>query len=163
MARKQRPSKADLKQELLAALQAQLTALELAHQATIAGATHAEAKPENDKDTRALEQTYLARGQAARVEEARLELLAAGGLVVKAAAPNAPVALGCLAVVAQDDDEKMFYLAPAGGGLALAGGKVQVLTPKSPLGAALLGKSAGDGAEVKLGGKLRTMEILVVE
>ena len=32
-------------------------------------ATHEEAKPENDKDTRALEQSYLARGQAMRAEQ----------------------------------------------------------------------------------------------
>ena len=37
-------------------------------QATQAGATHEETQPENDKDTRAIEATYLARGLAERVE-----------------------------------------------------------------------------------------------
>ena len=41
---------------------------------TARGATHEEAKPEDDKDTRALEQTYLARGQAERVAAAEHEL-----------------------------------------------------------------------------------------
>ena len=43
---------------------ADLATLEKAQHATQAAATHEEAKPENDKDTRALEQSYLARGQA---------------------------------------------------------------------------------------------------
>src|SRR5688572_18515154 len=47
---------------------------QLAHAVQVAddtrkGATHEEAKPENDKDTRALEQSYLARGQALRAEQ----------------------------------------------------------------------------------------------
>ena len=58
-----------LKAELLALLGAHLETLERAHRAACEGATHEEAKPENDKDTRALEQSYLARGQAARIDE----------------------------------------------------------------------------------------------
>src|SRR5262249_35036413 len=55
-----------LKRQLLDLLREQLEVLEHAHRTTHAGATHEEAKPENDKDTRALEQSYLARGQANR-------------------------------------------------------------------------------------------------
>jgi len=40
-----------------------------AQRTVVEGATHEENKPENDKDTRALEQSYLARGQAQRVVE----------------------------------------------------------------------------------------------
>ena len=43
--------------------------------ATARSATHAEAKQENDKDTRALEETYLAAGQAQRVAELELDLV----------------------------------------------------------------------------------------
>jgi len=57
------PTKPTLKAELLALLAADLDTLERAHRATTEGATHEEAKPENDKDTRALEQSYLARGR----------------------------------------------------------------------------------------------------
>ena len=46
------------------AVAADLASLQRAHRATVEGATHEEAKPENDKDTRALEQSYLARGQS---------------------------------------------------------------------------------------------------
>jgi hypothetical protein len=62
-------TKSTLKQELVALLAADLETAERAQQAAREGATHEEAKPENDKDTRALEQSYVARGQAKRVEE----------------------------------------------------------------------------------------------
>ncbi|HQP37789.1 MAG TPA: hypothetical protein PLI95_21545, partial [Polyangiaceae bacterium] len=64
-----KPSKSALKQELVSLLQRDLEVLQRAHRASQEGATHEEAKPENDKDTRALEQSYLARGQARRVDD----------------------------------------------------------------------------------------------
>ena len=59
--------------ELIERLRADHAALARAQQATVAGATSEEAKAEHSKDTRALEQTYLARGQAQRVEALRVE------------------------------------------------------------------------------------------
>ena len=69
------------------------------------------------------------------------------------------------AVTANDEDgkETRYFIAPAGGGLPLAKGKVQVVTPKSPLGRALLGKHEGDECEVQVGAKARTLEIESVE
>jgi hypothetical protein len=61
------PSKADLIAGLKLRLEEELAMATLAHKTTKDAATHEEAKPENDKDTRALEQSYLARGQAQRV------------------------------------------------------------------------------------------------
>ena len=46
------PTKAELKQALVAALEATLQVLKDAHAAERSGTTHDEAKPENDKDTR---------------------------------------------------------------------------------------------------------------
>ena len=48
---------------------ADLATMSAAQRAVVDGATHEENRPENDKDTRALEQSYLARGQAQRVVE----------------------------------------------------------------------------------------------
>ena len=59
-------SKITLKAVLLAQLEAALATARAAHKAAVEGATHAEARPENDKDTRGLEQSYLARGVAQR-------------------------------------------------------------------------------------------------
>jgi transcription elongation GreA/GreB family factor len=146
--------KAALKAELLALLHADLHTLERAHRATTEGATHEEAKPENDKDTRALEQSYLARGQAARIEELRASIAGVTGLLLKD--------LGALVTVDEDGEESTLLLAPGGGGARLADGTVQVVTPPSPLGRALLGKQAGDEAEVIVAGKTRTMQVVRV-
>jgi transcription elongation GreA/GreB family factor len=54
----------------------------------------------------------------------------------------------------------VMFLAPHGGGTRLAEGHVQVVTPKSPLGRAILGKRAGDGCEVVLAGKPRELSIV---
>jgi hypothetical protein len=63
------------------------------------------------------------------------------------------------ALVAAEDDDGVtvcFFLAPEGGGTKLSGG-VQVVTPASPLGAALLGKRAGDEVELKRGATARVV------
>jgi len=157
------PSKQALKDELVRLLSAELDTLERAQQAAREGATHEEAKPENDKDTRALEQSYLARGQALRVDELRTGLGEVQQMAVRAFNDGAPVALGALITAEERDDTLMLLLAPHGGGTRLAGGAVQVVTPKSPLGRALLGKREGDDCEVALAGKTRDLAIVKVE
>lgn len=151
--------KSQLKAELLASLQATLATLERAHADARAGATHEEAKPENDKDTRALEQSYLARGQAMRIEALKAGLAALSVLALTATDTAQPGAL----VEAEDDDgaAHCYFLAPEGGGTKLKGG-VQVVTPLSPLGAALSGKRAGDEVELKVAGKTRQLTLLQV-
>lgn len=148
-----------LRDELLGRLQADLDRLEAAHRATLEAATHEEAKPENDKDTRALEQSYLARGQAMRVEELRRAVAEVAAMPVRPFAPGEPVALGALVTASEDDGERRLFVAPHGGGSALAGGAVQVVTPSSPLGGALVGRAAGDACELAAGGRTRTLEL----
>ena len=156
-----RMSKPTLKAELLALLTADLETLERAHRATREGATHEEAKPENDKDTRALEQSYLARGQAARIEELRASVASVGALALRDFG-GGPAALGAQVTVDVEGVESTFFIAPGGGGARLQGGAVQVVTPASPLGRALLGKQEGDEVELVLAGKTRSMQVLRV-
>jgi transcription elongation GreA/GreB family factor len=155
-----RTSKADLKQALIASLEVTLAGLERSHADTREGATHAEAKPENDKDTRALEASYLARGQAMRIEELRLALAEVRAMGIEPTKQG--VALGALVTALEDEQPVRFFLAPQGGGTKLPGG-VQVVTPRSPLGVALLGKRPGEACELKLGGRDRELEITRVE
>jgi transcription elongation GreA/GreB family factor len=133
-----------LKRALLEQLEAQLATARAAHAAAAEGAFHEEAKAENDKDTRGLEQSYLARGQAARVADLEHALVTVTAMTT---APSSRVALGALVTVDEDDTERTLYIAPAGGGLTLAGGAVTVVTPASPVGRALLGKVVDDDAE----------------
>lgn len=155
-------SKADLKRELLLALKNELAQAEATYKKTREGATHEEAKPENDKDTRALEQSYLARGQASRVEDLRVAIADVEAMPIKDGPEDRPAALGVVLDV-EDDEEKRttYFMAPHGGGTKLQGG-VQVITPKAPLGRALLGKRAGDETEIVLAGKSKTLSIVSI-
>jgi transcription elongation GreA/GreB family factor len=155
------PSKLALKEELTSVLEEQLATLEQAYQATREAATHEEAKPENDKDTRALEQSYIARGQAQRVEEVRAGLADARAMATNEFAGR-PAALGAVVVVEENERELVFLLAPYGGGITLGGGAVQVVTTKSPLGRGLLGKRAGDECEMKIGDRMRELVVIDV-
>ena|SRR5271154_4416636 len=155
--------KAALKDELIAVVAADLETLERAHKATMEGATHEQAKPENDKDTRALEQSYLARGQAKRAEELRAGLAALQSMEVQAFAPDQPVGVGALVTAADGNRSVRFLIALHGGGSRLAKGSVQVVTPHSPLGEALIGKRVGDDCEVLTGGNRRELELVGIE
>jgi transcription elongation GreA/GreB family factor len=153
------PDKEALKAELIAQLAAALDTAQRAHAAALEGATHTEARAENAKDTRGLEQSYLARGQAQRVAELEAGLAAVTALVLRRFAPGDPIALGALVGIDDDGEPKRLLLAPHGGGSALAGG-IQVVTPSSPLGRALLGKRIDDDVELRLPGGVRTLVVV---
>jgi hypothetical protein len=149
------------KNEVLEALVQHLS--DLAAQATSAakmtsaGATHAEAKPENPKDTRALEQSYLARGQAMRVEELNEQTKLLRFMPLRVYGENDPSGAGALVVLASDEDTRCLFLAPYGGGteLNVGGVKVFVVTPQSPMGAVVLGRKLGDEIELRVRGAMR--------
>lgn len=145
----------DEKRQLLSALKARVkrecaAAIE-AQQQTQAGMTHEESRPENDKDTRAIESSYLARGQAARVVALRAEVVALEALQLRRFGEEDPVAVG--AYVELEDAHGTttgYFLAPAGAGeqLHVSSASVQVITPSSPLGRALLGARVDDDIEL---------------
>lgn len=156
------PHKTSMRDELVAQLDAQLATARAAHAAAIEGATHPEAKAENDKDTRGLEQSYIARGQAQRVAELEAAIDAVKAMPLRAFGDGDAVAISALVVVDEDGAEHRYWLAPHGGGAALAD-DVSVVTPVSPLGRALLGKQAGDEVELPLAGKRRVFEITSID
>ena len=130
---------------------ADLATMNAAQRTVVEGATHEENKPENDKDTRALEQSYLARGQALRVVELQGELNQLKALELRAFTDETSIALGAL--IAVDDGEALvhYFIAPAAGGLrvTVSGVEVRVVTPQSPIARALLGKRQGDDLDVR--------------
>ena len=152
--------RAHLRDALLARARTALDTARAAHAAAVEGATHSEARAENDKDTRGLEQSYLARGLATRVAElegaiSSIGLLAEGG-------ERGRSRLGAV-VTAEDGDgaEHRYFIAPWGGGEVLPG-DVVVVTPSSPIGRALLGREPGDDVEVQRPGGARTLSITAI-
>ena len=79
-------------------------------------------------------------------------------------AKDAAIAIGALVCVLVDEKERVFFVAPHGGGteLTVEGVPVTVVTGASPVGAALLGKRAGDDFELMARGKLAEWVINVV-
>jgi hypothetical protein len=132
-------------------------------ESTRKGATHAEAKPENDKDTRALEQSYLARGQAMRVEELFEQCEQLRFLPLPAFGEDDPLGAGALIGLESEQGTRCVFLAPYGGGIELSVGgcEVQVITPQSALGALVLGRSLGDDVQLRVRGSVR--EYVIVE
>jgi transcription elongation GreA/GreB family factor len=151
-------SKAELKRELLEQLEAQLASARAAHAAATEGAISDESRPENDKDTRGLEQSYLARGHAQRVADLETAVAVVSAMPVAALSK---VVVGALVVVEEDDRERALFVAAHGGGLVI-GGDVTVVTPTSPMGRALHGKLADDECELVAGGGQRTLTIVEV-
>ena len=152
--------KAAFRAALVARLEQELATLEEAQRTTARGATHEEAKPENDKDTRALEQSYLARGQAQRVEELRTAVAETRAMPLRAFGEEAPIGLSALVTIEDERGEQRMFVALHGGGEDLDG--VRVITVRSPIGRALLGKCTGDEVELEQAGRRRNITILDV-
>jgi transcription elongation GreA/GreB family factor len=135
---------------LVARLERDLAVVAEAQRRTQRGATHEESKPENDKDTRALESSYLARGQAQRVVELTNELALASALELRRFDDGSPITVSALVELDDGERSSFYFLSPVGGGLTLDvdGVAVRVLTPQAPLGRALLGQALGSDVEV---------------
>jgi transcription elongation GreA/GreB family factor len=153
--------------QLVADLERDLAAMVQAARATHEAATHPEAKPENDKDTRGLELGYLAAGQSARASEQQRALTALRAMVPRAFSPTEAADVSAVVTIVDDDTDVVSHslLAPLGGGqrLSIRGVPVQVVSPGAPLGKALLGKRAGDSVELVIGGKPRSFSVRAVQ
>lgn len=131
------------------------------------GATHEENRAEGDKDMRATEASYVARGQAGRASEIEESLVRVSALELLSFKPGARIAISALIELCHDDRHLHYFLVPAAGGERLQAGtiEVQTLTPQSPLGRALLGLTEGEEAELPArqpGERARVYEIVKV-
>ena len=136
-----------------------------AQKATQQAATHEEARPENDKDTRALEQSYLARGQAERVATLKEDVDALSNLKVRAFEDGSKIALGAFVVLEDENEEAKYYLiAPAGAGetLTCSLGEAKVVTRKSPLGQGLIGAQVDEDVEVNTPTGKRILSVIAL-
>jgi hypothetical protein len=158
------PGKDEVRDAVIAKMRDTLSQMAEAAEQTRAEATHEEAKPENDKDTRALEQSYLARGQAMRAEALLEEIQVLRFLPLTRVGPSDPIETGALVMLDSEDGERCLFLLPHGGGTEVRVGATPVLvvTPASPMGQAIVGRSVGDELELRVRGALREYEIVAV-
>lgn len=151
------PDKRAVRDALRAALSRALEAMAEAARQTREGAVHEESRAEGDKDMRSTEQSYLARGQAMRAEGLAEELTRLEATPLRAYGDEDPIGPGALVRVSVEEAERVFFVVPQGGGteLDVGGVRVTVVTPRSPVGAALIGRRAGDDFELPLRGAIR--------
>lgn len=124
-----------------------LAAAKKAHEA----ATHEENIPDNKYDTLSLEASYVAQGQANRAQELKASLHEYQTMALQEFDDDTPIRLSALVELeAEDGEERAVFIGPREGGLKLQlqGREVMVITPASPLGAQLIGKSTGDSVSI---------------
>lgn len=145
-------------------LEKDLEVLKAAALATYQAATNEESKPENEYDTRGLEASYLAGAQAKRVQEIEEQLTIYKFLEFHSFNEETPIGSTALVQVEVDGKTSILFLLPKGGGLSIQfqGQKIQVVTPSSPLGEALVGLKTGDVAVVETGAQTKEYEIIQV-
>lgn len=94
----------------------------------------------------------MAQGQANRAQELKLALQGYQKLALQEFSPESSIRLTALVTLeAEDGAIKHFFIGPQEGGLKLQldEEEIMVITPGSPLGSDLIGKTVGD--EVTLG------------
>lgn len=139
---------------LLEKLEADLEISRRAAQTAYETATHEENIAENKYDTLGLEASYLAAGQARRAEEIRQSLKSCQAMTLTAHHQERGIEVGdAVRLEAQNGSEQWLFLAPEAAGLKIRLGQqtVTVITPRAPLGAAVLGKQEGDEVQLNLG------------
>lgn len=156
--------KKKLVETIKAQLENDLTVLKQAALATYEAATHEESKPENEYDTRGLEASYLAGAQAKRIREIEEILVILKHLDVKDFTSHDRINSTALVEVQHSGKHNFFFILVKGGGISVKfeGRNIQVITPNSPLGEALLDQKNGGVAVVETGDQVREYEILNV-
>ena len=146
-------NKPALLEALIVHLQSELTQTLNSARATVAAATDQDSKAENKYDTRNLEASYLARGQAFRVAELQEALAEFEACLVRKFAPDQPIDQGALVTLRNRSEDMIYFIGPAAGGTQIIheGEEVLVTTISSPLGKRLLKKRAGESFELTPG------------
>lgn len=136
-----------LRAAILSALQAELSRQTHAALDAREESISEESRPENKYDTHAQEAAYLAEGQA-RLAAELAESIAAWRALSFPPPGHTLAQLGSLVTLAVGPRSDLLLLGPTNGGLSLPrpgdDRKITVVTPASPLGRALLGRSVGD-------------------
>jgi transcription elongation GreA/GreB family factor len=156
------------KPELVKRIIAQLTEI-MSHHLGAARAAHAEATDEETKaedkyDTRGLEASYLAAGQARQMEETASALREFAAMFLPKFGPADAIDLGALVELETKKDRSLYFIGPSAGGTEVDHEKktVLVITPQSPLGQQLVGRKQGERLKIKIGGAQNEYRVLSV-
>jgi transcription elongation GreA/GreB family factor len=161
------------KQDLIAQLRDKLSASArsalAARDATAAEARDGATPDEKREDARAAHQLgTLGKAQQRRAQQALAEIDALSGWKPGPAKASSPISVGAIVEIEDVDsgEGRTFFLAPVGAGVTLTGpggdGLLSVVTPASPIGAAVLGRAIGDVVGISHAGETREWQISFV-
>lgn len=157
-------SKSALIRKIMEALRDNATRVADAARTAHDEATHEENRVEDPYDTRALEASYLAAGQARQMEGVAEALQQYGVMVPRKFGPRDAVDVGALVGVESDGERRRYFIGPGAGGMeiTLGGKNILVLTPQSPLGAQFIGRHKGDAPTLRIGDRPVKYRILSI-
>jgi transcription elongation GreA/GreB family factor len=138
-------SKALVRDAIIAQLTRELSLQTRAAQDSRDEATSPENKAEGQYDMRAQEAAYLAEGQARLSAELAEAITLFQALEVAPLPAHAPVVIGALVTLEAHQRHTHYFVGPRRGGLEASAGELAftVVTPSSPLGRQLVGKTLG--------------------
>ena len=155
-------NKIQLHQQLMVHLQQLLDNAKAAAKRAHETATSEENVAENKYDTLALEAAYLAQGQSQRVTQCQTDI----DICINLPTGNSTTGgIGALVVLIDElEQAKYLLICPVAGGIKLQWDQhtVQVVTPQSPIGTALLNQKKDEAITVNIAGKKQHYEIIQV-
>ena len=156
-------NKSALIDKIIKALRSELETYVRAANSSHEEATAEENRAENRYDTRGLEASYLATGQANKVMELEEAIGAFEDLKAKSFDESA-IDVGALVELDQNGEKAFYFIGPSAGGTEITAEarEVLVITPQSPLGAQLQGRQQGERLELMLVGAKRQIQIVNV-
>ena len=155
-------NKAVVLEKIINSLQSELETYIRAAKFSHAEATAEENRAENKYDTRGLEASYLAAGQANKVVE--LEAAISSFEELKDKPANESVEIGALVELAQDGSSELYFIGPTAGGteVEVTGTEILIITPESPLGSQLISLEADQKSTLDLAGRKQKVQVISV-
>jgi len=151
-------------EKIVAKLEHELEMYRRAAKAAFDEATSEQSKAENKYDTRGLEASYLARGQARQLAEVEEALLQFRGMLAGPILRSSTVAPGALVALEHGKELLYYFVANCAGGTEIVhdSKEILVITPQSPLGSQLANHKAGETVKLSIAGKSQQRRIAAV-
>ncbi len=146
-------NKSTIIQKIIAALAAELDVYTRSASTAFAAATDEQSKAEGKYDTRAIEASYLARGQSLQVAEIKQAMQQYALFPHRPFTPGEPIGIGALVELERRGERTVYFIGPRAGGTEIEcdGQIILVITPQSPLGQQIVGRKQGESLKIQVG------------
>ena len=145
--------------KIIESLQSELETYIRAAKSSHAEATAEENRAENKYDTRGLEASYLAAGQANKVSELESAITAFKDLLNQPT--HEAIEIGSLIELDQEGFTEFYFIGPTAGGteVEVEGTEILVITSESPLGSQLINLKPGQKSTLDLASRKQKVQV----